>query len=73
VAKSKPNSKVDAMPAEFAAALRKNRKVSAKYAGLSPSCQREYVRWIAEAKRAETRERRIAQAMVWIGEGKQRN
>jgi uncharacterized protein YdeI (YjbR/CyaY-like superfamily) len=58
------------MPAEFTAALHKDLKAAVSYAALSPSCQREYVQWIAEAKRAETRERRIAQAVEWIREGK---
>jgi uncharacterized protein YdeI (YjbR/CyaY-like superfamily) len=31
------------------------------------------VEWIADAKREETRERRIEQAVEWIAEGKQRN
>jgi len=60
-------------PAEFAAALRKDRKAAAAYAAFSPSCQREYVAWIADAKRPATRDRRIAQAIAWIGEGKQRH
>jgi uncharacterized protein YdeI (YjbR/CyaY-like superfamily) len=58
------------MPAEFTAALRKDLIAAARYAALSPSCQREYVQWITEAKRPETRERRIAQAVEWIREGK---
>jgi uncharacterized protein YdeI (YjbR/CyaY-like superfamily) len=61
------------VPAEFTAALRKDRKAAAAYSAFSPSCQREYAQWIAEAKRPETRDRRIAQAVEWIGEGKQRN
>jgi len=61
------------MPEELAVALKKDKKAAAGFAGLSPSCKREYVEWIAEAKRAETREKRIVQAMEWIGEGKQRN
>lgn len=61
------------VPAEFTAALRRDRKAAAAYAAFSPSCQREYAEWIAEAKRPETRERRIAQAVEWIAEGKQRN
>jgi uncharacterized protein YdeI (YjbR/CyaY-like superfamily) len=61
------------VPAEFTAALRRDRKAAAAYAAFSPSCQREYAQWIAEAKRPETRERRISQAVEWIGEGKQRN
>jgi uncharacterized protein YdeI (YjbR/CyaY-like superfamily) len=58
---------------EFTAALKKNKKASAVFEGFSPSCKREYVEWIAEAKRDETRDKRIAQAVEWIAEGKQRN
>jgi len=60
-------------PSEFAAALKKNKAAHAAYAAFSPSCKREYAEWIADAKRPETRERRIAQAVEWIAEGKQRN
>jgi uncharacterized protein YdeI (YjbR/CyaY-like superfamily) len=67
-----PKPPVEA-PTEFTAALKKNKAANAAYAALSPSCKREYAEWIAEAKRPETRERRIAQAVEWIGEGKQRN
>ena len=61
------------VPPEFTAALRRDRKAIAAYSAFSPSCQREYVAWIADAKRSETRDRRIAQAVAWIAEGKQRN
>jgi uncharacterized protein YdeI (YjbR/CyaY-like superfamily) len=61
------------VPAEFTLALKKNKAANAAYAAFSPSCKREYAEWIADAKRPETRERRIAQAVVWIAEGKQRN
>ncbi len=60
-------------PPELVAALKKNRKASAVFAAFSPSCKREYVDWIAEAKREETRQKRIVQAVEWIAEGKQRN
>ena len=60
-------------PPGFAAALKKDRKASAVFAAFSPSCKCEYVDWIAEAKRDETRQKRIAQALEWIAEGKQRN
>jgi uncharacterized protein YdeI (YjbR/CyaY-like superfamily) len=61
------------MPAELASALKKHKKAAAAFAAFSPSCKREYVEWIADAKRAETREKRIATAIEWIAEGKQRN
>jgi uncharacterized protein YdeI (YjbR/CyaY-like superfamily) len=61
------------VPAELTAALKKNKTAAKVFAGFSPSCQREYADWIAEAKRPETREKRIATAIEWIAEGKQRN
>jgi uncharacterized protein YdeI (YjbR/CyaY-like superfamily) len=62
-----------AVPAEFAAALRKHKKAATAFEAFSPSCKREYVEWIAEAKRPETRGKRIETAVAWIAEGKQRN
>jgi uncharacterized protein YdeI (YjbR/CyaY-like superfamily) len=61
------------VPAELSAALKKNKAAAKVFAGFSPSCQREYSDWITEAKRPETKEKRIAQAVEWIAEGKQRN
>ena len=61
------------VPTELAAALKKNKAAAKVFAGFSASCQREYVDWIVEAKRAETKEKRVAQAVEWIAEGKQRN
>ena len=58
---------------EFAAALKKNKKASASFEAFPPGCKREYVEWIADAKRDETREKRIATAVEWIAEGKKRN
>ena len=60
-------------PAEFMTALQKNKKAAAAFAAFSPSCKREYVEWIADAKRPETRDKRIVTAVGWIAEGKQRN
>ena len=60
-------------PAEFTAALKKSKAATTAYAAFSPSCKREYIEWIAEAKRPETRDRRITQAIAQIAEGKQRN
>jgi uncharacterized protein YdeI (YjbR/CyaY-like superfamily) len=60
-------------PPEFAKALKADKKAATAFAAFSPSCKREYIEWIAEAKRPETRDKRIAQAIEWIAEGKQRN
>ena len=58
---------------EFAAALRKSKAATATFKAFPPGQQREYVEWIAEAKREDTRDRRIAQAVEWLAEGKPRN
>ena len=60
-------------PDDLAAALKKNRQARATFDGFSPSQQREYVDWITEAKRDETRQKRLAQAVEWLAEGKPRN
>jgi uncharacterized protein YdeI (YjbR/CyaY-like superfamily) len=70
---AKPKKAAVKMPAKFSAALRKNKKAAAAFEAFSPSGKREYVEWIAEAKRPETRDNRIATAVKWIGKGKQRN
>lgn len=62
-----------APPAEFSAALKKNKVAAKIFTAFSPSCKREYVEWIAAAKRSETREKRIVTAIDWIAEGKPRN
>jgi uncharacterized protein YdeI (YjbR/CyaY-like superfamily) len=61
------------VPAELAAALKKNKAASRVFENFSPSCRREYAAWIAEAKRPETKEKRVSQAVEWIAEGKSRN
>ena len=63
------------MPAELAAALamRKHARAKATFDAFAPSHRREYIEWIGEAKRDETRKRRLAQALEWLAEGKQRN
>ncbi|HEX5864081.1 MAG TPA: YdeI/OmpD-associated family protein, partial [Casimicrobiaceae bacterium] len=58
------------VPAVLAAALEKNRKARATFESFSDSHKREYVEWIAEAKRDETRAKRLATAIAWMAEGK---
>jgi uncharacterized protein YdeI (YjbR/CyaY-like superfamily) len=70
---AKPLKAALGTPPEFATALKRNKKAAAVFAAFSPSCKKEYLEWIADAKRAETRDKRIATAVEWIAEGKQRN
>ena len=62
-----------AVPDDLASALRRNRKAREAFESLSPSHRREYIEWITEAKRAETRERRLATTLEWLEEGKPRH
>jgi len=48
------------VPADLRAALAEAPEAKAAFAGLSFTHRREYVEWVEEAKRAETRARRIA-------------
>jgi uncharacterized protein YdeI (YjbR/CyaY-like superfamily) len=61
------------VPADLAAALKTHKKAKAVFDEFSPSCQREYIEWITEAKAEETRKRRLDQTIEWVAQGKQRN
>ncbi len=60
-------------PADFANALRADAKALATFERFAPSHRRDYLDWILDARRDETRARRIAQAVEWLAEGKSRN
>ena len=60
-------------PADLAAALRKNARAKATFDAFPPGQKREYIEWLAEAKRDETRQKRLVQAVEWMAEGKRRN
>lgn len=62
-----------AMPPEFADALAKVPAAEATFAAFAPSHRREYLEWITTAKAEATRDKRIAQAVEWLAEGKKRN
>ncbi|MGV3554045.1 MAG: YdeI/OmpD-associated family protein [Croceibacterium sp.] len=61
------------VPPDFAAALRDSPAAKATFGGLAPSHKRDYLEWITEAKREETRGKRIAASIEWLAEGKRRN
>jgi uncharacterized protein YdeI (YjbR/CyaY-like superfamily) len=71
-AKAKPRPALP-VPADLAAALQRNRAATATWAKFSPSARRDYVEWIVEAKRPETRARRLATTLDWVAAGKKRN
>jgi uncharacterized protein YdeI (YjbR/CyaY-like superfamily) len=57
-------------PAFLQAAFRGDARAAAGYRDLTPGKQREYVAWLQEAKTEATREKRLAQALEWMAEGK---
>ena len=71
---AKKKAKVEVVvPAELTVALKKNKAAAKVFAEFSPSCKKEYTEWISEAKREETKAKRVAQAVEWMAEGKQRH
>lgn len=72
----KPNREPRArleMPDDFAAALASAPAAKQHYDAFPPGKQRDYLEWVLEAKREETRAKRIAQAVEWLADGKSRN
>ena len=61
------------IPDDFTAALKEVSAAQGFWASLTPSQKRDYLEWISEAKREDTRRRRIAQAVEWLADGKRRN
>ena len=58
------------IPDEFAAALAKNKKAKDNFNKLALTYRRHYIGWIAIAKRAETKKRRIAESITLLEQGK---
>jgi uncharacterized protein YdeI (YjbR/CyaY-like superfamily) len=61
------------VPPYFAAALKKNPQARKTFEAFPPSHRREYLEWVTEAKREETRNERLAKTIKWLAEGKSRN
>jgi hypothetical protein len=57
------------VPSDLAAALDADPVVRETFDGLSYTHRKEYVRWIEEAKRAETRTRRVEKSVEMLREG----
>jgi uncharacterized protein YdeI (YjbR/CyaY-like superfamily) len=73
-ARSRPKKKSPLkIPEYFSAALKKNPKARATFEDFTPSNQREYVEWLGDAKRDETRDQRLETSILWLAEGKPRN
>jgi uncharacterized protein YdeI (YjbR/CyaY-like superfamily) len=72
--KKKPAEKRElAVPDYFTALLGEHPKAKEIFEKFSPSHKKEYVEWIVEAKTDATREKRLAQAIEMMEEGKSKN
>jgi Bacteriocin-protection, YdeI or OmpD-Associated/Domain of unknown function (DUF1905) len=61
------------VPAALAQALEGDATAKATFDALAFTHRKEFARWIAEAKKDETRERRVAQALEMLREGRTRS
>ena len=61
------------VPEALAAALAGDPVAKAAYDGMAYTHRKEYARWIAEAKKEDTRDRRVAQALEMLREGRTRS
>jgi hypothetical protein len=60
------------VPAALATALQRDAEAKAVFEKLAPSHKKEFVRWVDEAKRAETRQSRVEQTVQMLREGRTR-
>ncbi len=58
------------VPADLQDALQKNVTAKENFDGFSLSHKNEYIRWIEEAKRPETRAKRISQSLEMLTKNK---
>jgi len=68
----KPKAALD-LPGDLGAALNANAAAQAHWDAFSPGKRRDYIEWVLEAKREETRVKRIAAIVAQVAEGKDRN
>jgi bacteriocin resistance YdeI/OmpD-like protein/uncharacterized protein DUF1905 len=61
------------VPEALATALADDPVAKGNYDGMAFTHRKEYARWIAEAKKPETRDRRVAQALEMLREGRTRS
>jgi uncharacterized protein YdeI (YjbR/CyaY-like superfamily) len=57
---------------DFAAAIAANDEATTQWHKLSPSCRNEYMDWVEEAVKPDTRAKRIDEAVLLIAKGKTR-
>jgi uncharacterized protein YdeI (YjbR/CyaY-like superfamily) len=71
--KSRTPRPLPKMPPALACALKADAAAQRQWAAFTPGKRREYLTWILGAKQDATRERRIAQTVAQVREGKSQN
>jgi len=73
--KKKTTAKALPVPPDLMAELKKpaNKKARSTFENFPPGKKKEYTDWLIEAKREETRARRLATTIEWLNEGKSRH
>jgi len=66
-------SRTERTSAALSAALAKNKQASDQFAAFPRSHREAYVDWIESAKKQETRDKRIAEALETIAKGRRRS
>src|SRR5258705_532877 len=61
------------IPNDLTSALKRSKKAQTAFENLAYSHKMEHVEWIMEAKRDETRAKRIETTVQWLAEGKPRH
>ena len=65
---SRPDIELE-MPIEFSKALAKNKTAKEFFDLLAPSYQRQFIGWIASAKRSQTKQRRVEESINLLESG----
>jgi uncharacterized protein YdeI (YjbR/CyaY-like superfamily) len=74
VPQKKPIEKTELeVPADLIEAFKDNTTAMQQFEQFSPSAKKEYLQWLAEAKSADTRAKRLETMIEWVSEGKTRN
>lgn len=63
---------IETLAGDVRAALLADPEAAANFAGMTTHCRKNYMRWVDEAKRPETRAARIAEMVRMVAAGEQR-
>jgi uncharacterized protein YdeI (YjbR/CyaY-like superfamily) len=67
-----PGGVVHALPGDFEDALKREPAALATWRDITPLARNEWICWIEDAKKAQTRSKRIAWGCESLGDGKRR-